>query len=101
MKTLYSFVSVVVLAVASSVASAAPIQLTSDQMDNVSAGGRTYFTQATAAGGGIGLGVYSSSGTSSTATGHYSTSSAGNTSFAFLGAVVSSASSAACSGHYC
>lgn len=99
MKTLYSFVSVVVLAIASSAASAAPVQLTTDQLDNVSAGARV--TIAAAGGLAVGLGAYSTSGTSSSVGRFGVTSSAYNTSSAFVGAVTSSATSGACSAFSC
>jgi hypothetical protein len=88
MKTLLSIVSAAILTVAASTASAAPVQLTTAQLDDVSAGAVTY-----AAASGFAVGLFPNSYTSSTATVYWwgQSSSAYNSSSAFIGAVSSSA----------
>ncbi|SJM90381.1 exported hypothetical protein [Crenothrix polyspora] len=88
MKTLLSIVSAAILTVAASTASAAPVQLTTAQLDGVSAGALTY-----ASAGSFAVGLFPStySDTTTTVSWWGTSSSAYSSSSAFIGAVSSSA----------
>ncbi|WP_394752295.1 hypothetical protein [Crenothrix sp.] len=86
MKTLLSIVSAAILGVAASTASAAPVQLTTAQLDNVTAGSYYYhyYYNNTAYADALAFGWNTSTST-----------------FTFAAPGVSQSSSYSCSGYYC